>query len=141
MTRPAKTPWGRTDEELVSREVLGAKARHAIRDLAVPRTLGEAATPELARGLGPTTPWGRALELSEGADSGRPVRAATAHDFTDVGLPIPEATRVARELQEGAFLSFEDACLSLALDGKAAGLDKDKMREKARALTEHQVES
>lgn len=75
---------------------------------------------------GRKTPWGRSV--------GRGERMPTVDDFTSTGLNKLQAEESLQGLRAGRFVSYEDACLSVARRHPRVVLKEDVMRERARGF-------
>ena len=76
----------------------------------------------------PTTPWGRPAEPRQTT-----IVEPHVKDFVAAGLSLTEAENALAGLKTGRFISYEDACLSIARKHADGGfLKEDAMRERAK---------
>jgi hypothetical protein len=116
-------PEGTIPPSAVRREQI-AEAARAVEERAADRNR-ERTSPwgrKPVKETGQRTPWGRESKMRE----------PSAKDFTDVGLSIREAAEAHDGLKAGRFISFEDACLSVARSTGSTSLREDAMRTRAR---------
>lgn len=107
-----------------------ARIAEAARGLAEPAAAARTETPwgrpaKVAESSRPAGPWGR-----RGGSGGAPTQA----DFVAVGLSEAQAEESMEGLKSGRFVSYEDACLSVARGRGVTTLREDAMRRRARAF-------
>lgn len=82
---------------------------------------------------GKRSPWGTPLDVVEPKATATP-RAPIAEDFREVGLSEVDAVAAVAGLRSGRYVSFEDACHSVALLGRTSPvpIKESVMRTKAK---------